>query len=383
MNARFYDGRSAQAHEAEAALDGDVLRIVADGESRDWRLKDVTVEVEADQARVSHRKERDARLVLPVGDWAPLVGDRLAHLVRRRRRRELWLVGGLTAAAVGVVLFVTVGVPALSGPVARATPVSMEQRMGDNFNGQISTFFQTCDDAEGQRVLAALGDRIGAQADTPFDIRVRAVDAPMVNAFALPGGYILITDDLIREATSPDELSAVIAHEVAHVEKRHVMQAVWRNFGVGMLLDLIVGGGTGAGQQAVILAGQASELSYSRSAELEADSRGQALLHADGLTSTGMAPFFERMAAGEAHDTVNDAAEFLATHPDSRRRAGAARAAQRPGRSALTAEEWRTVKGVCAVEESESPVDRLKRRFGIGGDTSDADERLEVRPHGQ
>ena len=283
MNARFYDGRSAQAHEAEAALDGDVLRIVADGESRDWRLKDVTVEVEADQARVSHRKERDARLVLPVGDWAPLVGDRLAHLVRRRRRRELWLVGGLTAAAVGVVLFVTVGVPALSGPVARATPVSMEQRMGDNFNGQISTFFQTCDDAEGQRVLAALGDRIGAQADTPFDIRVRAVDAPMVNAFALPGGYILITDDLIREATSPDELSAVIAHEVAHVEKRHVMQAVWRNFGVGMLLDLIVGGGTGAGQQAVILAGQASELSYSRSAELEADSRGQALLHADGL----------------------------------------------------------------------------------------------------
>lgn len=364
-------------------MDGDVLRILAEGHERVWPLRDLTVEIEADQARVSSRKDRDARLVLPVGDWNPMIGDRLAALTRKRRRREWWLIGGLTAAAAGVVLFVTVGVPALSGPVARATPVSMEQRMGDNFNGQISAFFPTCDDQAAQQTIAALGDRIAARADTPFDIRVRAVDAPMVNAFALPGGYILITDDLIREAKTPDELAAVIAHEVAHVEKRHVMQSVWRNFGVGMLLDLVVGGGTGAGQQAVILAGQASELSYSRSAELEADTRGQALLHADGMSSLGMAPFFERMAAGEKHNSVTDAAEFMNTHPDSRRRAGAARAAQRPGRAALNAEEWAEVKGLCAVEESENPVERLRRRFGIGDDKTGADQRLEVRPHGQ
>jgi predicted Zn-dependent protease len=378
--ARFYDGHSARALDAEAALDGDVLRILVGGEERVWRVRDLTVEVEADQARVASRKERDARLVLPVGDWNPMIGDRLVEAAKTRRQREWWLIGGLTAAAAGVVLFVTVGVPALSGPVARATPVSMEQQMGDNFNGQISTLFRTCEGAAGQRALAALGDRIGARADTPFDIRVRAVNAPMVNAFALPGGYVLITDDLIREAKSPEELSAVIAHEVAHVEKRHVMQAVWRNFGIGMLLDLIVGGGTGAGQQAVILAGQASELSYSRAAELEADGRGQALLHADGLSSMGMAPFFERMAAGESHDGVSDAAEFLATHPDSRRRAEAARSTQRPGRSALTAEEWRSVRDVCGVEGSDNPVDRLKRRFGLGDDASTADKRDQVSP---
>ncbi|RZJ32329.1 MAG: M48 family metallopeptidase [Brevundimonas sp.] len=380
MTARFYDGHSARPHEAEAAMDGDVLRILSGGEERAWPLRDLTVEIEADQARVSSRKERDARLVLPVGEWSPMVGDRLVERAKSRRRREWMLIGGLTAAAAGVVLFVTVGVPALSGPVARATPVSMERRMGDNFNAQVSAIFPACDDAAAQSTLAALGDRIAARADTPFDIRVRAVDAPMVNAFALPGGHILITDDLIREAKSPDELAAVIAHEVAHVEKRHVMQSVWRNFGVGMLLDLVVGGGTGAGQQAVILAGQASELSYSRSAELEADTRGQALLHADGLSSMGMAPFFERMASGEKHDAVTDAAEFMNTHPDSRRRAGAARAAQKSGRSALTAGEWQTVKGLCAVEESENPVERLRRRFGLGADEAGADKRDQVRP---
>lgn len=364
-------------------MDGDVLRIEADGREVAWPLQDLTVEIEADQARVSSRKDRDARLVLPVGDWSPMIGDRLAERAKSRRRREWWLIGGLTAAAAGVVLFVTVGVPALSGPVARATPVSMEQRMGDNFNAQVSAIFPACEDAAGQRTLAALGDRIAAEADTPFDIRVRAVDAPMVNAFALPGGYILVTDDLIREAKTPDELAAVIAHEVAHVEKRHVMQSVWRNFGVGMLLDLVVGGGTGAGQQAVILAGQASELSYSRSSELEADARGQTLLHAGGMSSLGMAPFFERMAAGESHDEMSEAAEFLATHPDSRRRAGAARAAQRTGRSALTATEWSAVRGLCKVEESENPVDRLKRRFGISDDAARPDKSDQVRPDGQ
>jgi predicted Zn-dependent protease len=379
VSARFYDGQTARSHPAEAEMDGDVLHIRADGRDIAWRLQDVSVEVEADQARVSNRRDRDARLVLPVGEWTPLAGDRLAERLKTRRRREWWLVGGLTAAAAGVVLFVTVGVPALSGPVARATPPSMEQRMGENFNGQVSAIFPTCDDAAGQRALAALGDRIAAAADTPFDIRVRAVDAPMVNAFALPGGRILITDDLIREAKSPDELSAVIAHEIAHVEQRHVMQAVWRNFGVGMLLDLIVGGGTGAGQQAVILAGQASELSYGRAAEREADARGQALLHADGLSSQGMAPFFERLAGGEGK--LDEAAEFLNTHPDSRRRAQAARAAAKPGASALSPEDWRAVKSVCAVEESENPVDRLKRRFGMGDDAPAANQRVEVRPH--
>lgn len=380
MDARFYDGLTARSHPATVDIDGDRVRILADDREVVWKLKELSVEVEADQARVSSKRDRDARLVLPIGDWAPLAGDRLGELVRKRRQKEWWLIGGLTATAVGVVLFVTVGVPALSGPVARATPVAMEERMGDNINSQMSHLFKACDNAGGQAALARLGDRIAAQADTPFDIRVRAVDAPMVNAFAMPGGRIMVTGELIRMAETPDELSAVIAHEIAHVEQRHVMQAVWRNFGIGMLLDLVVGGGTGAGQQAVILAGQASELSYSRSAEAEADARGQVLLHADGLSSEGMAPFFERLAGGSRHQELEEASEFMNSHPDSRRRARAARAAAQPGLPALTPTEWRLVKRTCAATSAD-PVDRLKRRLGLGDDAPAADERIEVSPN--
>lgn len=379
MEARFYDGRSARSQAAQVSLEGEAIRIVADGTDVLWRLADLTVEVEADQARISCRRDRDARLVVPDAQWRGLAGDRLDGLKHTRRRREWWLVGGLTAMAAGVVLFVTVGVPALSGPIARATPVDMEVRMGRNFDAQIGTLFPACRNAEGQAELAALGDRIAAHADTPFDIRVRAVNAPMVNAFALPGGPVLITDDLIREAETPDELAAVIAHEISHVEQRHVMQAVWRDFGIGMLLDLIVGGGTGAGQQAVILAGQASSLSYDRAAEREADARGQALLHAGGFSSKGMAPFFERLGRREGAGELTEATEFLNTHPDSGRRARAARTAERPGAAALTADQWRTVKGTCAAP-SDGAVERLRRRLGLGDRPALPDQSDQVRP---
>ena len=379
MGARFYDGRSARAHEAEVALVGEALHIRTDEGEIVWRVEALIADTEADQVRVSNHRERDARLVLPLSEWSPLIGDRLAGRVRARRRREVWLVGGLTAAAFAVVLFVFVGVPVLSGPLARATPVDMEQRMGENFDAQVGAIFPTCRNAEGQRILDALGDRIAGGADTPFDIRVRAVEAPMVNAFALPGGPVLITDGLIAEAESPDELAAVVAHEIAHVELRHVMQAVWRNLGMGMLLDLVVGGGTGAGQQAVILAGQASDLTYSRDAELQADARGQALLHAAGLSSTGMAPFFERIARAEGAGRLGETVEFMNSHPDSNRRARVARAAARPGQGALTPDEWRAVKATCAAR-SEGPVDRLRGRLGLGDGAAPPDQGDQVRP---
>jgi len=141
----------------------------------------------------------------------------------------------------------------------------------------------------------------------------------------------------------------------------------------------VVGGGTGAGQQAVILAGQASDLTYSRDAELEADARGQALLHAAGLSSRGMAPFFERMARAEGAGQLSETVEFMNSHPDSNRRGRAARAAARSGQAALSPDEWRVVKATCEAP-SDGPVDRLRGRLRLGEDAALPDKRDQVRP---
>ena len=248
MSARFLDGRSARAHPAEVEIIDGGLIIRADGTEHAWPLKGISIDRHAGEVRLSHTGARDARLVMPVADWESLSGPVGKSIARRGGRREVSLVLGLAAIGLGVTAFVFWGVPALSGPLARATPVGFEQRMGQNFDNQMGLLFSRCEGSEGQYLLADLGQRIAAETDTPFDVRVRAVHAPMINAFALPGGPVLVTDDLIREARTPDELSAVIAHEVSHIEKRHVMQAVWRSLGIGLLLDAVVGGGSGAGR---------------------------------------------------------------------------------------------------------------------------------------
>lgn len=365
MQARFLDGKSARPLSAEVEVDGSSVRITADGRIYAWPVKGLNLVIEGDEARLSHRSNRDARLILPEAEWVRIGGDHIEAIARQRRRVETGLVVGLAAFAAATVGFVFFGVPALSGPLARATPPSFEIGMGRNFDAQLGTAFKTCDGREGQQALHDLGKRIAAGADTPFDIRVRAVRAPMLNAFALPGGPILVTDDLIRDAKSPDELSAVIAHEVSHVEKRHVMQAVWRSLGIGLLLDAVVGGGSGAGQQAVLLAGQATDLRYGRDAESEADARGQQLLHKQGLSSKGMASFFARLGKDDGEGDLATVSEFAATHPNAARRAKAARAAERPGAVALTPAEWTAVKATCG-EDEDRLIPVIRRRFGLG-----------------
>lgn len=360
MRGRFFDGKRSRPHDAEVSLDGPDVVIVLAEETRCWPLATLSVNRHAGEVRLSHPSEKDARLVVSESEWVAAGGADVSRTVERRSRSREWkLIGGLTAVGLGVAGFVFIGMPLLSGPLARATPVEYERRMGENFNWQVSQAFHTCEGAEGQAVLANLGNRIAAHSDTPFDISVRAVHAPMVNAFALPGGYVLVTDDLIEEAKGPDEVAAVIAHEIAHVENRHVMQAVWRALGVGMLLDLVVGGGTGAGQQAVLLAGQATELSFGRKQEQEADREGIAMLHAEGLDSRGMATFFERLAEGE-NEELSRATEFLQTHPDTRRRVAVARAMEGTGRSALTPDEWASVQATCGSSDTE---DGFQRRW--------------------
>jgi len=354
MQGSFYDGLTATAHPAEVTFDGRALTIVAGGETHTWLASELSVDIHADQARISRRRS-DARLVLALADWRQVSGA-LDGVRRHSAAGGRGLVVGLVAAAAATAFVVFVGIPMASGPLARATPLEYEQRMGENYNAQLSAVFPACEGEAGQAILQGLGDRLSAETNAPFPIQVRAVHAPMVNAFALPGGYILVTGDLIAAAETPDEVAAVLAHEIAHVERRHVMQAVWRSLGAGMLLDLVVGGGTGAGQQAVLLAGQASEMSFDRAAETEADELGRSFLHEAGLSSRGMADFFERMAEGEI-DTpaqVAEVSEWWMTHPNTDRRIQAARAAERDGAPALSAADWATLRQSCSSDEAET-----------------------------
>lgn len=343
----YFDGRTARAHAVEVS---EVLgRIVGQGDdvAFEWPVKRVRLlDVDAGKARLA-APDGEARLILALVDWEAMAGP-VAATRRREGRRELHLVGWLAAGAAVLALGIFVGIPAAAGPLAHATPPSLEAEMGANMGHQIKLVMRPCrGDVTGLEELRAMTARLAGHSKMPFQVEITPVRAPMVNAFALPGGGILVTGDLIAMAKSPDELAAVIAHEIAHVEKRHAMQAAWRSMGVGLILDAVVGGGTGAGQQAILLLGGFTEQRFSRELELEADARAMQLLKAEGISTAGMADFFDRLADHRSSREAKDVAEWFSTHPDTERRAKTARAAAVTGTPAMSADAWMAVKRVC------------------------------------
>lgn len=155
-------------------------------------------------------------------------------------------------------------------------------------------------------------------------------DDGTANAFCAPGGYIFVYTGLMKYVYNTDELAGVLAHEMAHADRRHSTDGLTRDYGISLLLRLIFGDdGSAVGE----LAGSLFSLNYSRSDEREADEYGVAYLCETAFVSDASKHFFERMAEENGTAYVPP---FLSTHPDdgTRVRTIEARAAelQCPGR---------------------------------------------------
>lgn len=346
--ARFLDGISARLREGTISYGADALTVsLDDGEAVVWPWASLRWADSASR-RLGSSLAPDARLELTADEVAALIGQVPALAPTAERKAHWKLVGALAAAGLSVAALVFFGVPAASGPLARATPLNVERQLGDSVVAQLDLAFDLCPDtvSPGARALQALGERLARHADYPGAIEVRVLELDIVNAFALPGGRVWVSRALIAEADNADELAAVVAHEIAHVENRDVMAALYRAMGFGLVLDAVIGGGSGAGQQLILLGGNLAEMRHSRSTEARADRRGMELLHAAGIDSRGMAGFFERLSTMEA-DEMPAWTEFLSSHPDTGQRAEKAREMARSGAPAMTEQDWRQVQALC------------------------------------
>jgi beta-barrel assembly-enhancing protease len=140
-------------------------------------------------------------------------------------------------------------------------------------------------------------------------------DRETLNAFAAPGGYIYVYTGLMKFLDDEDHFAGVIAHEIAHADKRHSIQQLQRQYGIAILLSVALGNNPGALQQiAAQLAGTLAGLRFSRGAETEADDAS--VLYLDGTdyyACDGAAGFFVKLNA-EAQGS--NPPEFLSTHPN-------------------------------------------------------------------
>jgi len=186
-------------------------------------------------------------------------------------------------------------------------------------------------------------------------MRVRVIDIPIPNAVALPGGQIALFDGILKQARSPDEIAGVLGHEIGHVEHRHVMAGLIRQFGLGLVL-----GGSAKGVQ---YAQALVDARYGRAAESDADAYAIKALTANHISTRPTADFFARMSKQEAggNKAIDTAFSWLASHPVSTARRDMFRAADahiaNPA-PAMSAADWAAVKAMCGTVGKKPPLSR-------------------------
>jgi predicted Zn-dependent protease len=200
-----------------------------------------------------------------------------------------------------------------------------------------------CDHPGGQAALNKLAAQLSPKAG---GLNIRVADIGFVNAAALPGGNIVIFEQLLRHSNGPDEVAGVLAHEIAHVEERHVTQALLRELGMGIFIAAF-GGTTGASVNDLMAA------SYSRDSEREADAGAITALRRAGISPLPTADFFGRMARKEGK--LSERLSYISSHPVTRerqRRFAASADELRTYRPSLSRDEWEALVNICRNDQS-------------------------------
>lgn len=205
------------------------------------------------------------------------------------------------------------------GFIAANIPPELEDKLGDSVIGQYRTSHSFIDsaamDEHMQLLVAPLVESIASER---YDFTFYIVEDPTLNAFALPGGHVVLHTGLILEAERPEEIVGVIAHEIAHVTEQHGVRTVLEGAGLYVVLNGLFGDVTGIA--AVLMNNGAFLLKqqFSRDFEREADAVGVDYLVNAGIDPSGLYDFFAKLKAVEAESAmgeVSDALSLLSTHP--------------------------------------------------------------------
>lgn len=355
----YLDGDIAQPRAAQIEYDDAAQALVIQHAAQrlTWPYGDIRAlrDQAGDQLVLRLAHDPTQRLIVDTADDRALIRARAKQMHRyashvRRGKLAMW---GLAAVA-SVALIIFVLVPVMADQLARYLPPEGEKALGDATFDQIRTALDdtglgglaTCDAADGLAALAKIETRLTDEMDLETPLTVHVLDHPLVNAFALPGGYVVFFRGLIEEAGSAEEVAAVFAHEIGHVAARDPTRIALRSAGSIGVLGLLFGDFAG-GAVVLFLAEQIIRADYTQEAEAAADTFAHAALLASDLPPSAIGTFFERLSEDGADAGI---LEHLASHPEMGDRIEAARAAEPEDaefRPVLTDTEWAALQSIC------------------------------------
>lgn len=298
INATYFDGQSSRRQPVELLIHKRIVAIIGPDVRRSVRLSRIDV---------SEPLEHAPRILrLPGGGFVESSDPGLERLLRKNGYREPRVVKWqrnwpLSLLALVSLLALLVagyqwGLPWAADTVAQHLPAAIEKKIGDGEWRLIDNVYMEAsrlDEAEQARLrkmFAALRQPRGEKTPYRLEFRYSKVGP---NAFALPNGVIVLTDQLVTLAQDDLAVMGVLGHELGHLQRRHSLRRLLQAVGVGMAVNLVIGDVSSAlATMPTFLLDQ----KYSRDFERESDQYAIDMMRANGLPLSPMAQLFEKMA---------------------------------------------------------------------------------------
>lgn len=229
---------------------------------------------------------------------------------KRKKRFKLRPLAKLFIAFFLLLIFAYVFlIPWLASVLTKSFPISYEEKIGNQVYASLKNDLNI--DEKKTFIINEFYNEL--HFNSAYDVKISVVKSDVTNAFALPGGRIVVFDKLINGMTSYTELAALLSHEFTHVEERHTLRSLFRQLGASAFLSLLVGD---AGAVSAVLINNADNLrslSYSRSLEKEADENGLQLLTQRGIDCSGFTNLFLLLKKESGKE---EPSEWISSHPN-------------------------------------------------------------------
>lgn len=316
----FFAGDRADRIPASLRLVGNEFRL-SSVERREWSAVPVSItqplgsipqRITFDDGSAFEPDEPFPPAFLPPG-----TGHKMMETVHRLEGRTRWFVGLTIACLFLTFLVFRYGLNAAAVGMAWMTPLPVEEFLGETTLTQLDDgLFRPSTKPEAlQQELESIAVELAEVNDVRHTINLHLRDSPALgaNALALAGGTIVVTDDLI-DLLSREELVAVIAHELGHIDNQDVLRRIYRIIGFSLMLQVVIGADITGLEEITGLGVAIGAAQYSQSAESRADAWAVA-----GLTKFGADPgdLADALTALEALCAPDcEGGGWLSSHPD-------------------------------------------------------------------
>lgn len=274
--------------------------------------------------------------------------ERAAEQVRRARHSHRLLWSSVLGVLVGLFVFLWFGSDLIVEWAVDRIPVEWEQKLGETVYQDFLSKETVLKDGPAVSAVQEMTQRLTEKIpNSPYKFQVSVVQSPVVNAFALPGGYVVVFTGLMNKAESGEEVAGVLSHELNHVLQRHGMARMVKMLGLAAVVGIVLGDQQGVLGLAKQLGMELATLKFGRAQETEADITGLRLLSDARIAPDGMIRFFARLSEKD-----KERVELFSTHPMSAARAERLKAevAALPKRTPIPFTfEWRPVQDSLAL----------------------------------